>query len=600
VWFCRRSSLWRLLGALLVAASGQIGMAQEAIDDPVVGVIKQNAVDERSFDGVKITANKMSIDLIERFSKDLEFRERLLRVDGHDPEIISVAPLGASGLRIRGLQQGVTTMVCTGETGQKYVIEVYVGGDARLLQSVLKQNFPDSAIQCRALLGGNILLTGYVTDNQTITQIMEVARLYAPEVINHMRVGGPQEVQLRCKIMEVQRSKLRTFGVNLQAMTKSAVIASAPGSITPITSLINPIGGPPSAAMAPSTANPLSLAAGFSNNQFAFDLFVQALKEEGLLKVMSEPILVARSGEAARLSDGGEFPIPVPGGLGTVTIEFREFGVILEMLPIVISPTRVKQQVTAEVSDKDTANAITLLGTTVPGLTKRRVQSTVDMNFGDTMVVAGMINTRVAATFQKTPLIGEFPGVGAFFSKKVYQQTETELVILITPEFGSSLAPDQVPFGGPGMSTTAPTDRELYLHGLMEVPKYGPDCGPDCQMTPSMQYGGSTYSGSGMNASGPLITPTPSPACSPNSNGLISPPGTDSPGVTVPPPNADPGVSRKSSAGLKEGFATSSKSKNPSKAASSSPIIPAGFNRFSKAEKSSQNRSSDKKNKMEE
>ena len=173
---------------------------------------------------------------------------------------------------------------------------------------------------------------------------------------------------------------------------------------------------------------------------------MQALKEEGLLKVMSEPVLVSRSGEAARLSDGGEFPIPVPGGLGTVTIEFREFGVILEMLPIVMSPTRVKQQVTAEVSDKDTANSITLLGTTVPGITKRRVQSTVDMNFGDTMVVAGMINSRVMSTYQKTPFLGELPGLGVMFSKKVvYQEAETELIILITPEFGSSLPSDQVP-----------------------------------------------------------------------------------------------------------------------------------------------------------
>src|SRR5476651_353041 len=132
---------------------------------------------------------------------------------------------------------------------------------------------------------------------------------------------------------------------------------------------------------------------------------------------MSEPVLVARSGEAARLSDGGEFPIPVPGGLGTVTIEFREFGVILQALPLVISPTRVKLQVTAEVSDKDVANAITLLGTTVPGITKRKVESTVDMNFGDTMVVGGLISTRETGTALKTSWLGELPGIGALFSK---------------------------------------------------------------------------------------------------------------------------------------------------------------------------------------
>lgn len=587
-----------VLVALMLAAPGIPTHAEEALEDPSSSVTRQNAVDEPSVDGVKVAATKMSVDLTERYSKDLEFHERLKKVDGHDPDIIKVDALDPSRLRIRGLAQGVTTMVVTGASNQKYVIEVYVSGDARLLQSVLKRAFPDSAIDCKALVGGNILLTGYVTDNQTITQIMEVARLYAPEVINHMRVGGPQEVQLRVKILEVQRSKLRTFGINFQAMTKSAVIASAPGSINPISSLINPIGGPPSVTMAPSSANPLSFAAGVSNNQFAFDLFVQALKEEGLLKVMSEPVLVSRSGEAARLSDGGEFPIPVPGGLGTVTIEFREFGVILEMLPIVIGPTRVKQQVTAEVSDKDTANSITLLGTTVPGITKRRVQSTVDMNFGDTMVVAGMINSRVMATYQKTPFLGEFPGLGTMFSKKVMQETETELVILITPEFGSSLAPGQVPPGGPGLNTTSPTDREMYLHGLIEVPRFGPDCGPECQPNSGYRYqGGSCPPGT------PMISPTLSPAtvpeCAPNGDGLIAPPGADSPGVVVPSPSSDSAVSKRTFSGSswpsKSRAVTSTKSKNSGSSTDSSPVQTAGFKSLSKSERASDKRFPEKK-----
>ena len=99
-------------------------------------------------------------------------------------------------------------------------------------------------------------------------------------------------------------------------------------------------------------------------------------KTEGLLKIAAEPVLVTRSGEAAQLDNGGEFPIPVPQSLGTVTIEWKEFGVILQALPIVISPTRLRQQVYAEVSEKDVANQITLNGTTVPGITRRRVQST--------------------------------------------------------------------------------------------------------------------------------------------------------------------------------------------------------------------------------
>lgn len=590
----RQSVVWKtLLGGLMLFATGGTGWSQDPADEPNTSVIRKNPSDERSYDGVKVVSNKTTVDLIERFSKDLEFNEKLLKVDGHDPEVVSVSALDPSRLRVRGLTQGVTTMVITGASNQKYVVDVFVSGDARLLQSVLKRNFPDSAIECRALANGSVLLTGYVTDNQTISQIMDVARVYSPEVINHIRVGGPQEVQLRVKILEVQRSKLRTFGINFLAMTKSSVIASTPGSITPITSLINPIGGPPSASLTPSTANPLSLTAGFSNNHFAFDLFVQALKEEGLLKVMTEPVLVTRSGEAARLSDGGEFPIPVPGGLGTVTIEFREFGVILETLPIVISPTRVKQQVTAEVSDKDTANSITLLGTTVPGITKRRVQSTVDMNFGDTMVVAGMISTRVTGTMQKTPFLGEFPLVGAMFSKKTMQQTETELVILITPEFGASLSPDQVPPGGPGLFTTAPTDRELYRDGIMELPKYGPDCGPDCRANLQGPYQGG-YMGPG-NGPAPSISPTPIYA--PGADGLIAPPGAGNPGSVPPAPSsADPSVSRRSSTWPeKSRLAKSTKSKDATGLNESDSVQPAGFKKPARPPKRSDNRTPDRK-----
>jgi pilus assembly protein CpaC len=455
---------------------------------------------------------------------------------------------------------------------------------------VLKRAFPDSAITCRALQGDSILLTGYVTDNQTITQIMDVARVYSGNVINHIRVGGPQEVQLRVKILEVQRTKLRQFGVDFLAATQSAVIASSPGSIAPISGLIAPLGGgAPSATMTPSTANPASLAAGFSGDTFAFTMFLQALKTEGLLKVMTEPVLVARSGEAARLSDGGEFPIPVPGGLGTVTIEFREFGVILETLPIVISPTRVKQQVTAEVSDKDTANSITLLGTTVPGITKRRVQSTVDMNFGDTMVIAGLISTRVNGTYLKTTFLGELPLIGAMFSKKQLQESEIELIILITPEFGSSLPANQVPPGGPGSFTTSPTDREMYINGMIEVPKYNNgNCPPG--MTSRGLYNGSPQGAE--EPCSPVITPGPSVPQG-GSGGLIAPPEAG-PQTPIPPAPSSSSASRRMSNGstfaTKSRSANSTKSKDASGSTNYSPIEPAGFQNQQKPSRNSNGR----------
>lgn len=549
----------RLLAAALATSLAGVGFAQESPARVPIG------------ETVQIVSLKSSVEVIERTAKVIEFKDWLTQVDGFDPKVISVIALEKNKLRIQGLEQGVTTMVVTDRNKQVHTIEVFVTGDARLLQSVLNRAFPNSAIQATMLRGNAVLLRGWVTDAQQVSSITELANLYSPNVVNQVRVGGPQEVQLRVKVLEVQRSKLREFGFNFAVLGKNAAVASTPGPITPLTALSAPIGGVPSVTMGPNTGAPPTLSWGITGNSFGFEGFLQALKTEGLLKIQAEPVLVTRSGEAAQLDNGGEFPIPVPQSLGTVTIEWREFGVILQALPIVISPTRLRQQVYAEVSEKDVANSVTLNGTTVPGISRRRVQSTVEMDFGQTMVMGGLIQNRIQATTQKTAFLGELPVIGAAFSKKQYDQTEVELIIMITPEYVSPMMADQMPPIGPGRTTTYPTDRELYLHGLMEVPKVGPECpepGGACDPNFSINVRTETpWAGNLMpnqppygpmgpsvppssiptpsTGSGPTVTPgIPSPGSPASGNGLIAPQSV-TPTDSVPPA-PDPGVSSRS------------------------------------------------------
>ena len=460
-------------------------------------------------------------------------------------------------LRVQALEQGVTTMVVTDKNDQVHTIEVFVMGDARLLQSVLNRAFPNSAIQATMLRGNAVLLRGWVVDAQQISSITELAQLYSPNVVNQVKVGGPQEVQLRVKILEVQRSKLRQFGINFAVLGNTAAVASTPGPITPLSALTAPIGGPPTVTIAPNSSSPTSLGIGLANNSLGFQGFLQALKTEGLLKIQAEPVLVTRSGEAAQLDNGGEFPIPVPQSLGTVTIEWREFGVILQALPIVISPTRLRQQVYAEVSEKDVANQVTLNGTTVPGISRRRVQSTVEMDFGQTLVLGGLINTQTQSNVSRTPFLGELPVIGAAFSTKSDNTSEVELIIMITPEYVNSLSYDQVPNAYPGRTTTSPTDRELYYHGYMEVPRLAPECmgsGGPCDSNSAVRVGtwpnwaGGAPNPAMMNdpvpspiispsmaPSQPTLSPSPSLPPAPAGAGLIAPPGARS-GNSVPPP----------------------------------------------------------------
>ena len=264
---------------------------------------------------------------------------------------------------------------------------------------------------------------------------------------------------------------------------------------------------------------------------------------------------MTRSGEAAQLDNGGEFPVPVPQSLGTVTIEWREFGVILKALPIVISPTRLRQSVSAEVSEKDIANGVSIGGTFVPGLTRRRVQSTVEMEFGQTLVLGGLISTRISGSTSKTPFLGELPLIGAAFSKKRFDHSEVELIVMITPEYVSSLSQDQLPPLGPGRTTTFPTDRELYCNGLLEVPRSGPECpeGAACDPNFSVKVQtGTPWPGSILSAD-PNAAPRGSPSMLPpqSDSGLIAPPGSGSSNRVPPSPETDPGVSSRSSRNAK-------------------------------------------------
>ena len=137
-----------------------------------------------------------------------------------------------------------------------------------------------------------------------------------------------------------------------------------------------------------------SLGFGLVNSSSIFQAFIEALKQEALLKILAEPELVTTSGRPANLLSGGEFPILVPQSLGTVTIEWREFGVRMEAVPIVLGNGRLRLEVQPEVSERDFSNAVQVAGTTVPGLTVRRANTAVEMNFGETMVIAGLISSR--------------------------------------------------------------------------------------------------------------------------------------------------------------------------------------------------------------
>ncbi len=421
-----------------------------------------------------ILSARNELSLVEKFSRVIELDERITRVDGFDPGILTVTALSPHRIRLQAVTAGVTTLVLVDENGKTYSVEVFVEGDVRHLQSYLSRFFPDSSVSA-VKVKDSIVLRGIVADPAHIAQITEIAEQFYPKVINQMQFGSANQVRLQVRIMEAQRSKIRQFGFNWSLLTNSGFIVSNPGNLatpTGVSLSANPL-TPNTLTYGGAGLNAASLSFGLVNSNYIFRGFLEALKEEGLLRVLVESSVVADSGRPATLFSGGEFPILVPQALGTVSVEWREFGVKLDAVPIVLGKGQVILEIATEFSERDFANAASLNNTTIPALTSREANTQVRMRLGQTLMIGGLLATRYTSETDKIPLLGELPVIGAAFRRVKYDETETELIILVTPEYVAPLNPDQVPEGGPGMFSDVPTDRELFLQGLIEVPNYG-------------------------------------------------------------------------------------------------------------------------------
>lgn len=445
--------------AMLLAVSSAITIAQD--DDGGSSPVYQ------------LQPGRNRVDIFQKFTTILEHQQRIKTVLGFDEQVIQIEPLDGhpNQITVYALETGITSIDIIDELGNHTSVEVLVRGDVRHLQNYLQRLFPNDDIHVEEIKGA-VRLSGYVTRPQNINHIVKIAEQFFPTVMNHMESGGVQQVMLKATIMEVNRSKLRRLGMNFGLSTADGFLNSTPGPITPITGIV--AGGVPQTTF--SGFNNTSLTFGFINPSSVFSGFVDALQTEGLLKIHATPMLTATNGQPAELMNGGEAPVIVPAGLGTTAIEFKPFGTIMNAVPHILGNGRLKLQIDASVTERDFANSVTVDGITVPSFTVRKVNTGVEMNFGETLVIGGLVQKRETGSTAKLPFFGELPWVGAAFGTKSATESETELLILVTPTYGAPMSTDQIPAGGPGKFTDTVTASELYWGGLLEVPKTGPEC----------------------------------------------------------------------------------------------------------------------------
>jgi pilus assembly protein CpaC len=207
-------------------------------------------------------------------------------------------------------------------------------------------------------------------------------------------------------------------------------------------------------------------------DEFLFNLAFDAAKEKGLAKILAEPTLTTQTGQQAEFLSGGEFPIPVPRGDDGVTVEFKEFGVGVRFLPVVLDSGRINLKLGISVSELINANSIAIsidgISSTfiIPSLSKRSAESTVELADGQTIGIAGLINENMREVVTKFPGLGDLPGLGALFRSQSYQKGETELLILVTPHLAKPVLPADIRLPTDNFSEAG--DLGFFLGGKLD------------------------------------------------------------------------------------------------------------------------------------
>lgn len=419
------------------------------------------------------------VNVARNSSAVVELKQRCDRAEIADPNIADIFVVSPTRVIISGRNFGTTQMILWFGDQQR-VFNVAVEHDLAILNDSIRRISPTARVQPRSV-NGVIVLTGTVPDAQSAERIGEVAMLYqGGEIRNQLTVAGVQQTMLRCVVAEVNKDAVRQLGFNwaigASDWSRDFFFANNVAQLNPTVYSSNGLGN----ILAPNPLGQLtySVAAvgngGNTNVTFGFpraefQMFMQALRQNSLARVLAEPNLVAISGQTATFLAGGEVPIPVTQGgavAGAITIEYKEFGIRLAFTPTVLGGQVIRLHVMSEVSDAVPGGALAG-GLPLFSFVTRRVESTVECGNGQTFAIAGLLSERVQSVVEKIPGLGDLPVLGALFSSVDYQRNNTELVILVTPQLVEPLDPQQVP-PVPGSEMTHPDDYELFALGQLE------------------------------------------------------------------------------------------------------------------------------------
>ncbi|WP_243360155.1 type II and III secretion system protein family protein [Fundidesulfovibrio terrae] len=399
----------------------------------------------------------------------------IARVSVADPNVADYVLIPPNQLYVAAKNTGVTNLTLWDANNQvRGLYDVEVSPDIQRLKMLIAEVVPEeSGIEVRAA-NDAIALSGTVKNELNVQRVLTMAAAHG-KVLNLMQVGGVQQVMLEVRVAEMQRALIKRMGININAISNGDFFYTFLGGLTSLSSLQNLLYETSKGVNNPSRFDPqttlavdpkvqgiLNLNTVMGGRPVTWTGFIDILKDSGLVKILAEPTLVCLNGQTAEFLAGGEIPVPIPQALGTVTVEWKKFGVELSFTPHVLSGDKISMKVQPSVSDLDYTRAIQIGSTQVPSILKRSTSTVVELGDGQSFAIAGLLREDARDTSKKFPGVGDVPVLGSLFKSSEYQKNQTELVIIITPRLAKPLDAKNLKLPTDGFPKE-PDDLEFYL-----------------------------------------------------------------------------------------------------------------------------------------
>ena len=471
-----------------------------------LGLVSTAHAQETTYDASFSSAVKeaIPINVLVGQSRVINFDRPIGRFSISNPEIAEAVMVRPDQVLVNGKSFGQVNFIAWEKSDSKFIVfDVFVRANLSLIDSQMRALFPRDDIRL-SQANGSVVLSGTVTDPQTVTQADSVVQAAGFKTVNMLAspVKAAQQVQLQIRVAEVAKNKLRELG-------SSWLYQGGPGNGGYISG-----GGPASLG---------EVAEGFMKGNFnpAMNVFlmggntlnmIRAMQTNGALRSLAEPNLIAMDGQVASFLAGGEFPIPVVqggggGGNTTVTIVFKEYGVRLNFKPTIIDEDHIRLELEPEVSTMDFANGVRFQGFVIPALRTRRARTGVELRDGQSFALAGLLDNSETRSLSKVPVLGDIPILGNLFKSTQFQKQETELVFIVTADLVKPVNRDDLPNmrSMDGLKNGSPLGMEPKGEGIS---------------------GASGFS-TGSGAQTPAATPASTPAEAPKKTTTPAPPSAD-------------------------------------------------------------------------